>query len=483
MKTIQSLTFLFSVSFAIAASSETCSRETCNGDETSLLQTSSKIKKHDMLEEQPIRDIIKDIKQKETGWADNIKLKVILKSGRNLPDVDGWFYGKSDPYCKIKLECDGCLGNKDGTEKTSPTVNENHNPNWNYLYETVDWNPGDKVYFECWDADVTSSDFMGSGWLTLTRGVAFDGTVSLYDRGSLGKGELKKDAKKGSKLSGYLKVSATWTHCTGDCEDTLITMAKLADYVYNFGEQAGNYHLIRKKDIQAGSATDNMGLYLRKGTKECALAFSGSNDAGDWVNNFNALATYNKCGYHKVHAGFMTETSRYFADSAMVTFSELIGEFCGGKVFSVGHSLGGAVASITAGCANSGGSGVLGIPSARSNIIPFTVSGLYTVGAPAVSKPQMTSKGGACFAGRRDFNYDSSTLDPVPLVAQAAGYRQPKVEALELHSNSAGTITKKTWACNSIQAEEYPYGLGARGPSIADHKTSTYITRLKDVFR
>lgn len=66
---------------------------------------------------QPPADKFADIKEKEKQWSSAIKLTLNLKSGSGLKDTDGWGRGASDPYCKIKLKCDGCLGNKDYTEK------------------------------------------------------------------------------------------------------------------------------------------------------------------------------------------------------------------------------------------------------------------------------------------------------------------------------------------------------------------------------
>jgi hypothetical protein len=502
-----SLFLVISSLLAIAFASPTCSQGTCKDDEVSLLQTQTKIKKHDEAAKsdedqdeenesdedqgekigdkwfwsrrrrtppppppppppQPPRDKFADIKNSEKTWTDAIKLTLILKSGRNLKDTDGLFRGASDPWCKIKIKCDGCLGNKDYTEKSTPVIDNNHNPNWNYLYTSYDFNGGDKIAFDCYDKDITTSDFIGKGEITLARGAAFTGTVNL-------------------NTQGYLNIQASWQSCSGDCQDKLITMAQLADMVYSFGQQADNWHLIQKSDIKATTkdiGKDHMALYKKKGTKECALSFSGSNDVGDWLQNFNAFGKSNVCGYSKVHSGFLDEVSNYFKSPGMVGFSEIIADMCGGQVFSVGHSLGGAVASITAGCLNSPG-GAKAIPKVASGVIPFKASGIYTIGAPAVSKPAMTNTGGTCFAGRRDFNYDAYTIDPVPLVAGVAGYLMPEVDAMEMHANSGDQISQKTWKCNTIQAEEYPYGLPARSPSIGDHGTGTYIKRLKDLFR
>jgi hypothetical protein len=372
--------------------------------------------------------------------------------------------GASDPYCKIKLKCDGCLGNKDFTKKKTHVVNNNHNPTWNFLFKTNDYNTGDKVEFDCYDKDIFSSDSMGKGEIVLVRGRTFIGTVKL-------------------NTQGYLNVDVSWQHCSGDCEDKLITMAKISDYVYTFGQQAENWHLIQKADVNSASnKKDHLALYKKKGTKECALAFSGSNDGGDWAQNFNALWKSNVCGYSKVHAGMVSEVTNYFRHSAMVPISEIIRDMCGGEAFIVGHSLGGGVASITAGCLNSAG-GAKAIPGVNSGVIPFKAKGLYTVAAPAASIPAMTSTGGACFQGRRDFIYDSLTFDVVPYVAGKFGYLHPKVEALELKTNNKEQVSKRTYSCTSFQAQKYPYGMMAKAPSLQDHMTSTYIKRLKALFR
>jgi len=499
---------VFSSLVAIAFATPSCSQGTCKDEQVSLLQTLTNVKRHDEAVEsdenqdeehesdeelsqatgdgwgwrrrrrrrrtpppappppptQPPADKFADIKEMEKEWSSAIKLTLKLRGGSGLKDTDGFGRGASDPYCKIKLKCDGCLGTKDYTEKQTSVVDNNHNPTWNFLFKTNDYNTGDRVEFNCYDKDIYSSEFIGKGELVLTRGVYFSGTVTL-------------------NTQGYLDVEASWQHCSGDCEDKLITMAKLADYVYTFGEQADNWHLIQKADVNsASSKKDHLALYKKKGSKECALAFSGSNDLGDWVQNFNALWKSNVCGYSKVHAGMVSEVTNYFRHSAMVPISEIIRDMCGGEAFIVGHSLGGGVASITAGCLNSAG-GAKHIPEVNKGVIPFKAKGLYTVAAPASSMPAMTSTGGACFEGRRDFIYDSMTFDVVPYVAGKFGYLHPEVEALELHTNSNEVVSKKTWPCTSMQAERYPYGLAVKAPSLEDHKTSTYIKRLKALFR
>ena len=64
-------------------------------------------------------------------------------------------------------------------------VNNNHNPTWNFLFKTNDYNTGDKVEFDCYDKDVFTSDSIGKGEMVLARGVTFSGTVKLNTQGSM----------------------------------------------------------------------------------------------------------------------------------------------------------------------------------------------------------------------------------------------------------------------------------------------------------
>jgi hypothetical protein len=418
-----------------------------------------------------IDTIIKNIEAQEMTWENNIRLKVTLMSGRNLDDRDWW--GKSDAYCKIKLVPKH--GNKAKTQKTSPVVKDTTNPTWNFKWETVDWSIGDKVQFDCYDEDGLFDDNLGTGYMYLKRTIAFDGDVALESR------------------KGHLKVKAEWQDCKGDCEVTSVSMAKIAGMVYSHDKQAGNYHLVRALDIAAADARygkDHVALYKKRGSSECALAFSGSNDAFDWVNNFKVWSVKGMCGYEKVHKGFALETRQLFKSSHMAAFSEIIASKCGGAVSVAGHSLGGAIANIVAGCASST-KGLSGIGDVNAGVKDFKVNGLYTLGAPGVSKPGMTN-GGKCFPGKRAYDYDTATFDVVPWIATKFGYMHPEVEAVEMTesggwfgSNDA-VIGKTVYTCSSTAAEERPWKTGQivpiRAPSIIDHYTSTYVHRLKALF-
>jgi hypothetical protein len=392
-----------------------------------------------------------------------MKLQVSLVSGENLKDEDMWGLGESDPYCEITLQTAGG-GSKDHVKATTHYVRNNNNPEWNFAMSTTDWSSGDVFHFRCWDSDNGKDDFLGSGTLVLERGKSFFGWIPLQPEGEL-------------------KVTAVWTRCPSDCEGMSTTMASIASAVYSVGKQVGNWHLIYGADVavkNGRSGQDKLALYKKKGSKDCVLAFSGSNDAADWTQNLNGLSSTQMCGY-QVHAGFASEVKNFFATESMSIVSQLINEFCDNEVYSVGHSLGGAVATIAAACMNAPGS-VGSIPGAwKHNLQNFRAKGLYTCGAPSVSTEQMTSEHGRCFVGKRMFNFDSRTMDTVPSVATPLGYVHPKVEALELHSDNEEKISEVAYACDTSDAKSKPSNPGIKFSTITDHLMPVYISRLREL--
>lgn len=476
---------------ATSAASQKCQSDVCKGDQVSLLQTVSKVQKsveHATLaaptskssgyvskgskeEASGVDSIIRNIEDDEKTWKNNIRLKVTLQSGRNLEDRDWW--GKSDPYCKIKLV------NKNATKRTSPIVRDSTNPTWNFKWETVDWSEGDQVEFDCYDEDLGTDAHLGKGTFLPNRNKPFHGDVELFRK---------------SHGRGHLRVFLEWEDCEGDCEVLAVTMAKLANNVYSFTNQAGNFHMVRALNLQSvwiPGGKDHMAIYKKHGSKECALAFSGSNDVHDWiVNNFAFMANRGMCGYEEIHGGFAREVRNFFKSREMAVFSEIISRLCYGEVYTTGHSLGGAAATIVAGCASSDG-GLSGIGGVPKDVKSFKVKGLYTIGSPAVSMPAMTGTGGECFSGQRAFNYDSHTFDIVAWVAQKLGYLQPKVLAVELResgttSSKNRVLSKEDYKCRTTEAEHRPWKKGEtlplKGPSIHDHLASEYISRLKEIF-
>lgn len=103
------------------------------------------------------------------------------------------------------------------------------------------------------------------------------------------------------------------------------------------------------------SDVNNDYSYLVKKDNRCILTFSGTNNgffAGDdWITNLKASPA-SFCGLEQaVHTGFKSEVMRYVRSPE---FQETIRPKLGGcgNLTVTGHSLGGAVASIFAACAN-----------------------------------------------------------------------------------------------------------------------------------
>merc|ERR1712046_519924 len=99
------------------------------------------------------------------------------------------------------------------------------------------------------------------------------------------------------------------------------------------------------------------------------------------------------CGW-KIHKGFAEEAQRYISDPVMDKWSEIIEKKCNSEVYMVGHSLGGAVASVVAGCSNRRKLSNLNTRTDATWVKdrPFWAKGLYTIGAPAVAKTPLTDE-------------------------------------------------------------------------------------------
>merc|ERR1711933_230810 len=111
---------------------------------------------------------------------------------------------------------------------------------------------------------------------------------------------------------------------------------------------------------------------------------AGSDDAMDFVADLNGLATKNHCGTD-FHAGFIgeliefMETKCWKEEVAPVAASDK----CAGDRIVVGHSLGAAIADAAAYCANRKGGGLTDLVADAQT---FTVTGVYTFGAPGLTK-------------------------------------------------------------------------------------------------
>lgn len=99
------------------------------------------------------------------------------------------------------------------------------------------------------------------------------------------------------------------------------------------------------------NSNDTVALYQSTSLDAtCFLAFSGSNDKGDWVSNvaFSNDGTF--CGKTKYHRGFAEEITRILENQQLEKIAQHWTK-CD-TLYVVGHSLGGALASMVAECIN-----------------------------------------------------------------------------------------------------------------------------------
>ena len=120
----------------------------------------------------------------------------------------------------------------------------------------------------------------------------------------------------------------------------------------------------------------------------CSFAFRGSDDKQDWVSNANGFKT-EEVGGKTVHQGFYNELTKLTANTGLNT---AVGA-CANPNF-IGHSLGGAMASIAK--------------------LEYGKGNVYTYGAPAFVK----NNGDNFIGGYRLWHED----DPVPKAAGVLGY-------------------------------------------------------------
>eukprot|EP00927_Polykrikos_kofoidii_P071645 TRINITY_DN678_c0_g1_i1.p1 TRINITY_DN678_c0_g1~~TRINITY_DN678_c0_g1_i1.p1 ORF type:complete len:922 (-),score=173.11 TRINITY_DN678_c0_g1_i1:78-2741(-) len=117
--------------------------------------------------------------------ARSLTLKII--SARNLRNADqGFFSGKSDPYCVVHV-----AGKPDVKFKTQ-VIDNCLDPDWNYVVEIPGWIPGEALEFTVWDSDMwpKSDDFLGECTLP---------SVAFFPHGFRGELAVNDvDAKPGS---------------------------------------------------------------------------------------------------------------------------------------------------------------------------------------------------------------------------------------------------------------------------------------------
>lgn len=160
--------------------------------------------------------------------------------------------------------------------------------------------------------------------------------------------------------------------------------------------------------------------------EKCAVVFAPADDNQDFRQTLNATkATF--CGLSGVHGGIADELRGFYTGDFAGLVERLKPDRCG-QVYSVGHSMGGALASLFAFCANLENDSD---PKDKPRFAGLDPSvRLITVGAPVISvHPLYNGKPGNCFEGARFVVDDNSEAMPP---ASAAGFVQLLANVTEL---------------------------------------------------
>jgi len=283
-----------------------------------------------------------------------------------------------------------------------------------------------------------------------------------------------------------------------DCHDFGVTqfsaeevqMSALASGVYKFTTPVVGWSLDLTWEHTGRffRQQDRVGLYRK--ADRCVIAFSGTDDLVDWANNLDGLTvrSLNACGLTDVHKGFFEEFQEFvLSPSWNDKFAPFLAANCTKGVTTVGHSLGGALASVFAACMNAARGtvripdllGVAGDVVANGSLIqtPSAELSLFTYGAPAVSKTPLRNlkASNRAFKGARFYNEDTFTFDPIPYSGYLAGYRHPQNSATRLKASRGVTLRIEH---HPLSADAHKKPSKIRVPHLAKHSRSVYTARL-----
>mmetsp|Transcript_39746 Transcript_39746/g.68145 ORF Transcript_39746/g.68145 Transcript_39746/m.68145 type:complete len:687 (+) Transcript_39746:27-2087(+) len=124
-------------------------------------------------------------------------LHVDITAGRGLAPKDR--NGLSDPYCKIWLEDEKGVKDKDSKRSTS-VIKKTLNPEWGETFRYMLLTKHKVLVIQCWDKDKIGSDFMGEIVIPLSD------ITTKEKRGWIDVCPKRKSKKK-SKISGSLLIS------------------------------------------------------------------------------------------------------------------------------------------------------------------------------------------------------------------------------------------------------------------------------------
>lgn len=312
--------------------------------------------------------------------------------------------------------------------------------------------------------------------LQLQKKVATSENEGLEDGGD----RLTARAEQLQSVQGYLDAIRK-----SSSDPIELQMAEICDSVYT-PKSTKDWNLMWKRKVTSdtGGDEDIVGIYDKVigGKQYCTIAFAGSNSGLDFISNLDARTT-DYCGVvnYGLHKGFTNELNNLWPVVTKALKGIVEEAKCGGGLYIVGHSLGGALAHIFPACLHA---------SWEHGPLP-EIQGIYTLAAPGVSKKQLTDQSaagverGGCFPGARFFNQDINVGDLVPAVTRTLGYVHPKLEAVRLRERSSfweddEEHKSKAYACDSTQAMKKPTKI--KVPKVSAHKSTEHIKRIKEMF-
>jgi len=316
----------------------------------------------------------------------------------------------------------------------------------------------DATESSCSQAQSTGGDSAGQSLLQARKGtIATAAEMSEDDDADANESEDETEEWWGNQAEGSL------------IDATAVDMALLADAVYIFDDKSPQricgyemcYYL--KHRIKLG--TDRMGLYQGEGEGVCVLAASGTDDVSDMKSDFNVL-TRDICSMTRVHRGYAHEADllRSHETYTNVMKPYLMDASKCKTVYLTGHSLGGAIVSIFAGCA------------LNSKTPTWPVHGVYTIGGPRLSKDPITGPNNECIPGLRVFNDDRLIQDPVPYLYVNLGFEHAKVPAARIYKTRSNN---KQYVFDCEDAIVEPNNMIGKGWNLLSHKGAKYIERME----
>lgn len=225
------------------------------------------------------------------------------------------------------------------------------------------------------------------------------------------------------------------------------------------------------------------------GLKACALGFLGSDDIYDWYNNLDVAPLGEFCGSRFWHKGFVRETLGILQHPEWPKFNSYL-KGCS-RVIVMGHSLGGAIATLFATCMNA---------NTTDKMIAFdglnVEAELYTSGAPQTNlfAPKNERADDFAFKGARFTNYGTSfcifrfcapwccaqsghmvpvVVDPVPFLP--GNLKHPKVASI-----SIDTSTREVAVTAAISDEGQTTPSGFLFPGEWQHSVSAYAHAIQN---